>query len=433
MTPQSAFMLIAAIEPAREPELRRLLESMNSAPGRVDPGNRLVPFESFASLHVARLLILDDPTAEDIRAHGREPRPDPRYFAMLGDVDGEARDFFRELAGKAPEGLRALFSCCRDFTPDTPLAKWMLEHQSPATANYVNCRGRTVKRVREEARLCEALAAHLASNAELARTRTPRELHAALRDFAHEEQRAGRLTLSPDEPTPWGWRLRDTAHLIGVPLLLLALLPLLAVAAPFYAIWLRRREARDPELCDSVDQGYTEALSRFEDHDVTNAFTAIGSLKPGLLRLLTIFGVLSAVDYAARHFIRPGRLGRIRSIHFARWVFIGGKHRMAFFSNYDGSVESYMDDFINKTGFGLNAVFSNGVGYPRTRWLVLDGCGDERKYKEFLRRHTIPSQVWYKAYPGLTAVDLERNTRIRGGIENPMTRDRDAAEWTSLL
>ena len=29
-----------------------------------------------------------------------------------------------------------------------------------------------------------------------------------------------------------------------------------------------------------------------------------------------------------------------------------------------------MDDFINKVGFGLNVVFSDGVGYPRTRWLL---------------------------------------------------------------
>ena len=90
---------------------------------------------------------------------------------------------------------------------------------------------------------------------------------------------------------------------------------------------------------------------------------------------------------------------------------------MVFFSNYDGSVESYMDDFINKTGFGLNIVFSNGIGYPRTNWLVLDGCQDEQKYKDFLRRHTLPTQVWYKAYPGLTAIDLERNSRIRQGLE----------------
>ena len=144
----------------------------------------------------------------------------------------------------------------------------------------------------------------------------------------------------------------------------------------------------------------------------------MGSLKPGLLRLLTTIGVLSTVDYAARHIVRPGRLGSIRTIHFARWVFLDGTKRMIFCSNYDGNVESYMDDFINKTGFGLNASFSNGIGYPTTNWLVLDGCGDERKYVEYLRRHTLPTQVWYKAYPGLTAIDLERNSRIRQGLNS---------------
>ena len=83
---------------------------------------------------------------------------------------------------------------------------------------------------------------------------------------------------------------------------------------------------------------------------------------------------------------------------------------MIFLSNYDGSLESYMDDFINKVGFGLNVVFSNGIGYPRTRLADLEAAAsDERKFKEYLRRHQMPTQVWYKAYPGLTAVDLERN------------------------
>ena len=57
----------------------------------------------------------------------------------------------------------------------------------------------------------------------------------------------------------------------------------------------------------------------------------------------------------------------MKTIHFARWVFIDGKRRMFFASNYDGSLESYMDDFIDKVAWGLNLVFSNGVGYPRTQ------------------------------------------------------------------
>jgi hypothetical protein len=221
--------------------------------------------------------------------------------------------------------------------------------------------------------------------------------------------------------------------MIGMPLAVLLLSPLLLVIAPFYMFALRRLEKTDPEVCPTADQKYSEELSKFEDHDVTNQFSAMGSLKPGLVRLVTIIGVLKTVNYGARHVTRPGHLGRIRSIHFARWVFVAGRERMIFFSNYDGSVESYMDDFINKTGFGLNASFSNGIGYPRTNWLVRDGCIDEREYKEYLRRHTLPTQVWYKAYPGLTAVDLDRHTRIRQGLEKCSMTDEETRDWVALL
>ena len=69
-----------------------------------------------------------------------------------------------------------------------------------------------------------------------------------------------------------------------------------------------------------------------------------------------------------------------------------------------------MDDFINKVGWGLNLVFSNGVGWPRTDWLIKGGARREQLFKYYQRRHQVPTQVWYKAYPGLTLVDLERNT-----------------------
>ena len=62
-----------------------------------------------------------------------------------------------------------------------------------------------------------------------------------------------------------------------------------------------------------------------------------------------------------------------------------------------------------------------------------EGCGDERKFKEYLRRHQVPTQVWYKAQPGLTAVDLERNGRIRAGLEASTLTDSAAREWVALL
>ncbi len=425
-------MVLAPIVPSREQELRALLASMNEGPGRVKANNPLIPFAKFENLHFARLLILDDKTAGDARLYGLRRKPYPLYLAFLGDMDGDEKAFLEDLVRVAANGLRKLFSCCEGFGKDTDLLQWMKEHRRPSIANYVNWPGRTVRCIREEAALQGAVESYLNQDSSL-RDMSAREIHAKVAQFIEQERIAGRLRLSDESPTPPGWWSRNLLHLVAMPLLVLLLSPLLVVIAPFYLIRLRMLERTDPELCPTVDQAYTEELSRGEDHNVTNQFSAMGSLKPGPVRLLTTIGVLSTVNYAARHFIRPGRLGRIRTIHFARWVFLDGTKRMIFCSNYDGSVESYMDDFINKTGFGLNASFSNGIGYPTTNWLVLDGCGDERKYVEYLRRHTLPTQVWYKAYPGLTAIDLERNGRIRKGLEILSLSDQEASEWVALL
>jgi hypothetical protein len=431
-------MVLAPILPERETELRQLLDSMNHGPGRVNPNNALIPFARFENLHFARLLLLDDNSLEDRAIYGL-PSDFPLQFAFLGDIDGEEESFLKELAQRAPEGLRRLFSCCRDFNPGCDLLAWMKRHRSPAIASFVNCRGRTVRRIREEAQLAEALDRYLAEKAATFSQMSAREVHAKLCEFVAAEKSAGRLTLSGEGPTPTAWWIGNALHMICLPLLvLLAVLlawPLLLLALLFYLVCLRDLEKTAIEICPKVDMAHSEMLAKAEDHFVTNQYTAFGSRKPGLVPLLTMIVALSVVNYAARHITRPGHLGRIRTIHFARWVFLDGKERMVFFSNYDASVESYMDDFINKTGFGLNAAFGSAIGYPRTRWLLFDGCADEQKFKNFNRRHTIPTQVWYKAiaYLGLTAVDLDRNSRIRKGVENPSMSDAEAREWVALL
>ena len=433
MTPQANFMVLAAIDAPRETELRQLLASMNDAPGRVSADNALIPFAQFDTLHFARFVILDDKTLEDVRVYVVAARTYPLYLAFLGDIDGDPNVFLEELVNRAEKGLRSIFSCCAGFTSGTDLVGWMKNRGSPAIANYVNWRGRTVVRVREEAALKKALEEHLQSHAPAFTGIPTREIFSKLKQFVNAEKSAGRLTLSGESPTPIGWWVKNALHLIGVPLLFLLALPLLVVIAPILLIRLRRMEKTDAEMCWRVDQAYSDALAQLEDRDATNQFTALASRKPGFVRLWTLIGILATVDYAARHIVRHGRLGRIRTIHFARWVLLDGKKRGVFFSNYDGTVESYMDDFINKAGFGLNAIFSNAIGYPRTNWLVRDGCADEQKYKNFLRRHTLPTQVWYKAYPGLTAIDLERNRRIREGLESSWMSERETREWVALL
>ena len=433
MTPQSSFMILATINPAREADLRELLASMNHEPGLFDPTNAIAPLGDFRRLHFARIVILEDKTLSDIAVYGL-PRVDyPTYLAFLGDCDGPIDELLAEMVDRSGEGLRRIFEHSDDYTRGADLLDWMKAHNVTSAANYVNWVGRTVRQVSEEELLRQALEKFIQENSGLLRTMRPKLARDTLRNFVAAEQQAGRLALTPSEPTPWGWQLRNFVHLLGIPILLLIVSPLLLLALPFFLVQLRRCERSDPVVAPRVDPAHANLLSSIEDLGVTNQFSAMGSLKPGLFRRLTITLVLGAIDYTARHVFNRGRLARVTTIQFARWVFLDDKRRVIFASNYDGSLEGYMDDFINKVGFGLNVVFSNGLGYPRTNWLVLNGAKDEQSFKEYLRRHQVPTQVWYNAHPGLTALDKRRNSLIREGIEKSNVTDSEIQGWLQLL
>ena len=426
-------MIVAEIEPKRETELRHLLAGMNLSPGITDPLNEVVPFGRLKNLHFARLAILKDATLDDISAYGLARVDFPCYLVFLGDVDGEASDFLAQLVARAASGLRRIFSHCVGFTGDADLLSWMTARNTAPAAFYVNWIGRSARQVDEEEALHQALRGYIRQHGEALRARGPRQAFETAQGFFLEERKSGRITLTPEPPTPLAWRLANLVHLIGVPLILLVAFPLLLIYLPFFIIMLRRLETTDPVIAPRVETAHAEELAILEDRDVTNQFTALGSLKPGFFRLSTIRFVLWIIDYAARHIYHRSRLARVSTIHFARWVFLDDKKRMIFASNYDGSLESYMDDFINRVGFGLNLVFSNGLGYPRTNWLILDGSKDEQNFKNFLRRHQLPTQVWYSAYPGLTALDKRRNMLIRSGLEQPSLTEDEIQQWLDLF
>ena len=434
MTPQSAFMIVAAIRDGQIEPLRDLLATMTTQPGHADPENRLVPFGQFDRLHFGRFVIIEAKTAHEIEAFGVTPRPWRPVLTFFGDIDGDTDSFLAELAWQAAPGLEEIFTYCEGFAPeDGNLLDWMQAHNIQPAVNYVNWIGRTVQQVREEAALHRCLAAYLRENADAIGRDNPRALRQKLLSHVEIEKHAGRLRLTPPAPTPLGWRIRNLLHKFGVPLILLLLSPLFLIIAPFFAIRLRMLERSDPELFIRPDGQHIRDMAVQEDYDVTNQYNVFGDVKPGLFRLLTFKFLLLVTGYAARHVFNRGFLARIRTIHFARWVFMDDNHRVFFASNYDGSHESYMDDFINKVGWGLNLTFSNGVGYPRTTWLIKEGAYREMPFKYTQRRHQLRSEVWYKAYPGLTAFELSRNSRIRQGVETYPTRDAEIRAWLSLI
>ena len=429
MTPQSNIMVVAPIIAGREVELRRLLASMNKEPGLADPDNPLVPFGKITTLHFARFVVLVDKTREDLLIYGA-PLPNAiNSLAFLCDCDGTADTLRRDLVINAEAGLRQIFSFCESFQGSSDLLRWMEEHEQAAATTYNNWLGRTVRQVREEEALKKALDLRL----QTITNRSPRQVWEELRAFVANEKAGGRLSLTPPMQTPLRWTIENILNCVGVPLLLLLLSPILLLYLPIFLVQLRIHELHDPVIAPRPTLEHAKSLAFIEDRVITNQFSAYGNIKPGLFRRWTLVFLLFAVEYTTRHIYNRGFLARVNTIHFARWVFLDNRSRLFFASNYDGGLETYMGDFINKVAWGLNIVFSNGVGYPKTNWLVMDGAKDELTFKDFLRRHQLPTDVWYDATPGITALDMERNSRIRDGIEQQSITDDELSEWIKLF
>lgn len=422
--------MVAPVAGGREADLRRLLDSMNIAPGLADPHNKVLPFGDFEQLHFARLVLLDDATMADLEVLGLPRKHLPLTLALLGECDGDGRDFLCELAQRVPAGLRHVFSYCQGFDANTDLPTWLRAHSRPTAASYVNRIGRTVRQIHEEHAVARALAVEVRKAVSEGGSALQRRQ--LLQGFVEGLLLSGHFKLTPPAATPTGWRLRNLLHATGIPLVALLLLPVWIVLTPIVLILLRLHETRDPEYCPRPDAAAVRAMQHIEDRDLSNSFTAIGPVKPGPFRRAILWVVLLAIDYACRHIFGRGHLARVQSIHFARWTSLDDGARVLFISNYDGSHESYMDDFINKVAWGLNLVFSNGVGWPRTDWLICGGARHELRFKYYQRRHQLPTQVWYKAYVGLTLSDLERHSRIRAGLFGAMN-EAQARAWLRLL
>src|SRR5262249_39053251 len=193
-------------------------------------------------------------------AHG-VPRVDHRpSLAFLADFDGPVDAFLDDLLRIGGSGLQHVFAHCEAFAAGN-VRRWLEQRAQRPSASYVNWRGRTLRQVREEAALRQALATYLRDNVRATATMPAGAVRDALVAFVRGEQQAGRLTPPPPEPTPLGWRVRDLAHAIVGALVALVVLPVFLVYLPIFAYQLRRREMTDPEITPRPDPGHVRRLA----------------------------------------------------------------------------------------------------------------------------------------------------------------------------
>lgn len=416
---QLAFGVRAAVPLDRVDELRGLL-------GRIGAGAADVPafeFNRMQGVHFARVLLLDRDTVE------AQP-PDQASLVLMTEIDAPLERHLDELADLAAQALDATFGLCDGYPVEpTPSSRraFLAAHQLRPAAAYVNTVGRTLEQIHGEAVLRERIETFLDERHHDLPT-DPAAVRAQIQQFVRDTPDL-RWALHPPPRPSLRWRAKEGLHAVAGAAGLALAAPVALLALPAYAVALRAHERSEPAPHIRPSREHEQRLAALEDFAAQNPFSAVGYVKPGGFRHWTLRAVLWLIDYSARHVFTRANLAGVKTIHFARWTPLDDYGRVIFTSNYDGSLESYNDDFIDKVAFGLNAAFSNGVGYPRTKYLLFRGARREQEFKDYLRRHQIPTQIFYSAYDQLSAVNIENNALIRSGLPGTLA----PAETTAWL
>jgi len=200
-----------------------------------------------------------------------------------------------------------------------------------------------------------------------------------------------------------------------------------------YGILRRQEEADEPFDVEPSQDRMRRILKRENRPGVLqNHLAGVSILKAGLVRRVTLRLALWLIGESGTRRSRPGFIDKIGSIHFAQWLRLPGTNRLVFLSNYDGSWQSYLEDFIARLREGLTSVWSNTLDFPKTTNLVAGGAGDGARFKRWARRQQRPTRFWYTAYPHLTNSHIRTHAAVRHGFASASTGS-EAAKWLALF
>jgi hypothetical protein len=199
---------------------------------------------------------------------------------------------------------------------------------------------------------------------------------------------------------------------------------------PAIFVWLRWLERRDSHHDDPpIDQRELRKMTSREDWIPQNHMGSVVLVRPGVLRMALFRTGHLGLGLLLRVVATDGYLGSMRTVHFAHWAFVNNASRLMFFSNFDNSWDSYLDDFIEKAHGGLTLAWGSGVGFPATRFLVMDGASHGRQFKAWARHSMAVSRFWFSAYPNYTVDQIERQARIADGLRKTRLASDEAAAW----
>ncbi len=435
-TAQSAFTLVTPVIPEKLPDLIELLDSIGDDINE----NPHVRFRELRGLHYASFVV--------IGADTRSPR-----LIFEGNVDGTPQAFVAHVVNQAGKAVDAIYAHCTDYPIEgTPqeVIDYLMSSDIGSNTFYVAWPGMSVDDICREAQLRERLGELIDQDRAALVRESPADIRAYLQQSIREEpefqwaQAPAQLPFLVRRGKQLVIFLAGLAAVGALAAIAVAPLSILLVGATVgaLAIALRKSERADDRSrtadWESVYSHWNENLAgvvRRENVQAQNHLASVCDIKPGRFRLIVLRAVLWTINLAARVLANKGSLGGIPTIHFARWVITPDNRQLIFFSNFDGSWERYLNDFIDLASRGLTAVWTNSdnaIGFPKTRWLLLQGARDEQRFKAYARFSQARTQLWYSAYPNLSVENIANNRAIRQQLFKPLDETGTRA-WLKRL
>lgn len=152
---------------------------------------------------------------------------------------------------------------------------------------------------------------------------------------------------------------------------------------------------------------------------VCSEFTVFTKIKPGHADALRD-DLARLADAAAAENVHEA-VRQIGTLHDARHVIFDNDTRFMFASVFDGSWDTYIDDFAQTVvGARFDKVFSHCEGFP--------GVTDPA-VKDWFVSQQAPAEVFVSAYPDLTVQQIYKDQRVDDAFQDVL----DTAEFRAML
>lgn len=420
MSQQNPLTLITPIIPEKLDQLYKLLSNMKY---KLEKGQHEL-FEKSNNIHYLRWLIIDDKNSVFFEGTTLPPK-----LVFSSNFDGSVEHHLKDLCGEMEHLLiDEIYSCCIDYpeannrnltTRTNYLKRWSIK----ASAFYKGSPGRSLKQIRQEQDLRMFLRHQLDTKQWDGLTAS--QIHQQLKKEV--KQKGSRFEWLKDK---FKMPKMNWFKFVLLVLVLLLLLPIIIIWILIVEFGYERKDEYFTKTRSQLDPRKIKVLEEYEDltsgEDLNNTstvkdkqinyqnqFSQLVEMKPGKVRLITFKAMMLFARTLIPIKFVDGELMGIPTIHFARWVLFDDNKRVLFFSNFDGSWQQYLGDFIDQSGWGLTGIFSNTKVFPKTRFLLTGGAYDEEHFLAWSRSTELSTQIWYSAYPSLSIKNVNNNSQIR--------------------